>query len=102
MRVNLYGIDSAESHIQGIEDVPAGRRMRLGLPGTRRNYRAGQPSAVRGLQGRLSAVRGLQGRLSAVRGLQGQPRTAPRAEGAIRTRKPRGLSSRGIPVPVTP
>lgn len=25
-----------------------------------------------------------------------------RAEGAIRTRKPRGLSSRGIPVPVTP
>ena len=27
---------------------------------------------------------------------------ALRAEGAIRTRKPRGLSSRGIPVPVTP
>ena len=27
---------------------------------------------------------------------------ALRAEGAIRTRRPRGLSSRGIPVPVTP
>jgi hypothetical protein len=56
--------------------------------------------------GRVTAVcdggpPGGQARRTA-RGLQGRPRTGPRAEGAIRTRKPRGLSSRGIPVPVTP